>query len=68
MTEDVATELLIVGSDGKLIVKSSLIDDQNPIRKQITDVWTKWIKDVETRKVVGPGGTDDLAPRPPGGS
>jgi hypothetical protein len=68
ITEDVASELLIVRPDGKLIVKSSLQDEDDPNRKQIVSIWTKWVGEVEKRKVEsssGPG--DNFSPRPPGG-
>src|SRR5579883_537277 len=48
--EDAATEMLIVRPDGKLVVRSSAIDDADPTRKSITTEWTRWVKEVESRK------------------
>jgi hypothetical protein len=69
ITEDVASELLIVRPDGKLIVKSSLQDEDDPNRKKIVSIWTKWVGEVEKRKVEssGSGPGDNFSPRPPGG-
>jgi hypothetical protein len=68
ITEDVASELLILRPDGKLIVKNSLQDEDDPTRKQIVSIWTKWVGEVEKRKVESSGGTgDNFSPRPPGG-
>src|SRR5204863_1389920 len=33
ITEDVATELLVLRADGKLVVRSSALDEQDPVRK-----------------------------------
>ena len=56
--EDVATELLIVRDDNKLIVKSSATDEANENRKDIVGKWEAWIKTVEARKA--PAGKDDF--------
>jgi hypothetical protein len=68
VTEDVATELLIVLPDGRLQVRSSLNDESDPNRKQITGGWDKWVKDVSQRKspTEGKGGGDNPFDRPPG--
>ena len=50
VTEDVGTEMLIVGPDGKLTVKYSLMDDANEDRKERVANWEKWVKEVEARK------------------
>lgn len=65
--EDVASELLIVRPDGKLVVKNSLIDEADENRKQIVSTWEKWVAEVEKRKVDSAGGgNDNFSPRPPG--
>ena len=68
IVEDVATELLVLSSDGKLSVRKSLVDENDPERKQIVNVWTKWVADVENRKTTeaaAEGNPSNLAPRPP---
>jgi hypothetical protein len=67
ITEDVATELLILAPNGKLTVKKSLVDENNPDRKHITSVWNKWIADAERRKAAGTTAEDGFAPKPGGG-
>jgi hypothetical protein len=68
VTEDVGTEMLIVRADGKLVVKNSLVDEGDPERKQITSVWDKWIKTVETRKANEKNGEEPngFSPKAPG--
>jgi hypothetical protein len=59
-TEDVATEVLIVRPDGKLIVRSSVADDADPDRTAITSEWARWVKEIEGRKSpVGGMGEDN---------
>jgi hypothetical protein len=53
--EDVATELLIVRPDGKLVVRSSLTDDADANRKAVTGEWAKWVKEVENHKPASDG-------------
>jgi hypothetical protein len=62
--EDVSTELLIVRPDGKLVVRSSQIDDIDPNRKAITTEWARWVKEVELRKSAA-GGMGDSNPFDP---
>lgn len=67
MTEDVATELLVLSPNGKLTVKKSIVDDNDAFRKKITGMWTKWIAEVEKR--IKSGGAEEnngLAPKPGG--
>ena len=47
--EDAETEVLIVRPDGKLVVRSSQVDDIDPNRKSIVTEWTRWVKEVEAR-------------------
>lgn len=53
--EDVASEVLIVRPDGKLIVRSSQVDDGDPNRKTIATEWTRWVKEIEARKSASSG-------------
>ncbi len=53
LDEDVATEVLIVRGDGKLVVRSSLADDADPYRRGIVTEWTRWITEIEKRKAGG---------------
>jgi len=50
ITDDVSTELLILSPDGKLSVRRSRDDGGDPIRKEISRIWTSWISEVEKRK------------------
>lgn len=63
--EDAATELLIVGQDGKLVVRSSTIDDADPTRRGITTEWNRWVKEVESRKAAGGTGMGEPNPFDP---
>jgi hypothetical protein len=65
--EDVATEMLIVRPDGKLIVRTSLADTADANRKDITTRWTEWIKEVETHKPASGKGMDEMNPFEPKG-
>ncbi|MBP3958038.1 hypothetical protein J8F10_22510 [Gemmata sp. G18] len=53
--EEVATEMLIVRPDGKLVVRSSQVDEGDERRKDVASKWSEWLKIVESHK--GPGGT-----------
>lgn len=57
--EDVATELLIVRPDGKLVVRNSRVDEADENRKDVSSKWSEWLKMVETRKTAGAGGMGD---------
>jgi hypothetical protein len=67
--EDAATELLIVRPDGKLVVRTSQVDDADPNRKSISAEWGRWVKDVEARKSAsggsGPGDSNPFDPKKP---
>jgi hypothetical protein len=65
VADDAATELLVLSRDGKLTVKKSVVDEANIDRKQITSTWTKWVSEVEKKKVGGDMG-DNFAPKPGG--
>ena len=54
--DDVAEELLILGRDGRLLVRSSLADENDPNRKAYTGIWERWQKGAETRKSPTTGG------------
>jgi hypothetical protein len=60
-TEEVATEMLIVRPDGKLLVRRSDQDSADPDRKERAATWDAWLKKVETRPA-GATGTDDNNP------
>ncbi len=66
VVEDVATEMLIVRADGKLIVKKSLEDEADEFRTKTIADWEKWIKTVTDRKSSG-GKDDNEFTRPKGG-
>ena len=53
--EEVATEMLIVRPDGKLVVRSSQVDEGDERRKDVASKWSEWLKIVESHK--GTGGT-----------
>ncbi len=55
--EDVATEMLIVRPDGRLIVRSSAADMANPERVRDTAEWVRWQREVETAPTTGGPGT-----------
>jgi hypothetical protein len=60
--EDVATELLIVRPDGKLVVRNSAIDEADPNRKGITADWARWVKEVEGHRADGTGAPGEANP------
>jgi hypothetical protein len=66
IVEDVETELLIVSPDGKLTVKKSHEDEKDITRKQILNVWTKWVTEVEKRKADAKAEDSGFAPKPGG--
>jgi hypothetical protein len=63
--EDAATEMLIVRPDGKLVVRSSLADETDDNRKDISSKWAEWVKAVEGRKSTATGGTNEPNPFDP---
>jgi hypothetical protein len=66
ISEECATEVLILRGDDKLVVKSSVIDEADPDRKEHLANWDKWVKEVAARKASSEG-SNEFAPRPPGG-
>jgi hypothetical protein len=62
VTEDSATEVLILRPDGKLLVRNSEADKNDPDRKARQDTWDNWLKRVKERKEATPAG-----PMAPGG-
>ena len=54
ITEEASTELLLLGPDGKLAVKSSADDMQDPKRVEREKTWTEWIDRVKTRLYAPP--------------
>jgi hypothetical protein len=68
VVEDVGTEMLILRQDGKLVVRSSLVDDADQNRKAITGRWKDWVTTVKTRKTTESGttpGTNPFDPKKP---
>ena len=67
--EESATELLILRPDGKLTVRSSLEDEGDPNRKEVSSRWSDWLKLVENRKAPdaagGMGEINPFAPKRP---
>jgi hypothetical protein len=59
-SDDVAEELLILGRDGKLLVRNSLADEGDPNRKAYTGIWESWLRAAELRK--SPTGNTTGAP------
>ena len=66
VTEDVATEMLIVREDGQLEVKKSIEDEANSERKKLVEGWESWTKNVERRKDTAPDGGFDRGGEPGG--
>jgi hypothetical protein len=56
-SDDVAEELLILGRDGKLLVRNSLSDETDPNRKAYTGIWESWLRAAELRKSPSGGTT-----------
>jgi len=57
-TEEVATEMLIVRPDGKLVVRRSTDDQLDPTRKEHSSAWEAWLKRVESRPTTSAGQGD----------
>jgi hypothetical protein len=66
VTDEVATELLVLRGDGKLVVKRSEEAQQDPTRKEIVGKWEKWIAEVVSRRSLSSDDPGGFAPRPPG--
>jgi hypothetical protein len=62
LEEEVGTELLIYRADGKLVVRSSIVDDADLNRKSITSEWSKWVKQVENHKTTPEGKSGEANP------
>ncbi len=62
--EDVATEMLIVREDGKLMVRRSTDDAVNPDRQEKTGIWDAWVKKVQDRPTTTEGGKGNDFERP----
>jgi hypothetical protein len=62
LTDDSATEVLILRPDGKLLVRNSEADKADPDRKSRQETWDKWLERVKARKEAAP-----TAPTPGGG-
>jgi hypothetical protein len=54
VTDDSATEVLILRPDGKLLVRSSADDEENPDRKGRETTWDSWLTRVKERKELAP--------------
>ncbi len=66
VTEETATEMLVLRGDDRLVVKSSAMDESDPDRKDHISKWEKWVKEVAARKASAEG-SNEFSPRPPGG-
>lgn len=63
--DEVATEMLIVRSDGMLSVRNSAVDAEDPLRKQYTADWDKWLTEVAKSKAASTEtGTGFERPKP----
>jgi hypothetical protein len=68
VNEEASTELLILRADGKLEVRKSQVDQNDPTRKRIIEMWNNWVKAAEKRQGTtesNPGG--GFSPRQPTG-
>ncbi|HET6573794.1 MAG TPA: hypothetical protein VFG68_09350, partial [Fimbriiglobus sp.] len=50
VTDESATEVLILRPDGKLLVRNSVADKEDPEKKGRQETWDKWLKRVRDRK------------------
>lgn len=69
--EDVTTDLLIAGPDGRLQVRSTAVDGPDKNRQEIAGIWGRWIRQVEENRPAAAVGTNNpfLRPgQPPPGS
>jgi hypothetical protein len=60
VTDESATEVLVLLPDGKLLVRNSLADQEDPDKKARQETWDKWLERVKQRK------EDMTAPMEPG--
>ncbi len=66
--EDADTELLILRPDGKLEVRKSRQDQDDLLRKRLSEMWEQWLSTASTRKTDTAGSGGSFSPRlPPGG-
>ncbi len=56
VTDEAATELLIVRPDGKLLVHNSKADEDDPLRTGRQKTWDEWLTRVRARKDNEPSG------------
>jgi hypothetical protein len=59
VVEETSTELLLLQPDGKLLVKSSAEDMNDPRRQEREKTWNEWIERVKARRdapMVDPSG------------
>jgi len=66
VVDEVATEMLLLRPDGKLVVKRSLDTEADDVHKQILGDWEKWLKTVADRKASASDDPSGFSPRPPG--
>lgn len=67
VSDEAATELLILRADGKLEVRKELTDAANPDRTLRDKNWKDWITEVRKTSPVGAGGTPGTGFEPPRG-
>jgi hypothetical protein len=67
VNEEVATEMLLLRPDGKLVVKSSLETAADETHKEIVGKWEGWLKEVMARKEKSGDEGNGFSPRAPGG-
>jgi len=61
VSDEAATEILVVRPDGRLLVKNSAEDMKDPDRAERNTAWNKWVQEVEARKESSSGaGTNDF--------
>ena len=63
VTDDSATEVLILRPDGKLLVRNSGDDQEDPDRKARQETWDNWLARVRERRDAPP----TMNPMDPGG-
>jgi hypothetical protein len=67
VSDEVATEMLLLRPDGKLVVKSSLETAADEMHKEIVGKWEGWLKEVMARKEKSGDEAGGFSPRAPGG-
>ena len=65
VAEDVGTEMLILRPDGRLQVRKSVVDAEDPNRKQLTGIWEACLTKVETRPTPTGGSDPNMFERKP---